>query len=117
VRAARPAGVALQGVSFTPSKPGDGKYGDTLVAGIRLRVTDRSAYDPTAVAVHLLAVVRAVHPDQFGWIPKHFDRLAGGPELREQLEAGRDPAAIVEGWGSGLERFKERRRPFLLYPE
>jgi uncharacterized protein YbbC (DUF1343 family) len=117
VRAARPAGVEFQGVSFIPSKPGDGKYGDTLVAGIRLRVTDRAAYDPTAVAVYLLAAVRAVHPERLGWIPKHFDRLAGGPNLREQIEAGTAPALIVKGWGPALERFKTRRRPFLLYPE
>ena len=117
MRAARPAGIEFQAVSFTPSKPGDGKYGDTLVAGIRLRVTDRAVYDPTAVAVQLLAAVRSVHPDRLEWIPKHFDRLAGGPVLREQLEAGKDPAAIVQGWGPELERFKVRRRPFLLYPE
>jgi hypothetical protein len=27
------------------------------------------------------------------------------------------PEAIVRGWGAGLERFKERRQEFLLYPE
>ena len=80
-------------------------------------MTDRSAYDPTATAVHLLAAVRAVHADRFGWIPKHFDRLAGGPVLREQIEAGTAPEAIVAGWEAELERFRERRRAFLLYPE
>ena len=117
MRAASPPGVGFEGVTFTPHGPGDGKYADTLVLGIRLRVTDRGAYDPTATAVHLLAAVRSVHPERFGWNAKHFDRLAGGPALREQLEAGTDPAAIVTGWRPGLERFKARRRAFLLYPE
>jgi uncharacterized protein YbbC (DUF1343 family) len=117
MRAARLPGVGFEGVTFTPRGPGDGKYADTLVAGIRLRVTDRDAYDPTATAVYLLAAVRAAHSDRFGWIAKHFDRLAGGPALRERLEAGADPAAIVRSWVPGLERFKARRRPFLLYPE
>ena len=117
MRAAGLAGVAFSATSFTPRRPGDGKYADTLLAGIRLRATDRSAYDPTAVAVHLIAAVRAVHPDRFGWIPRQFDRLAGGPVLREQLEAGRAPAAIVREWVAALEGFRERRRPFLLYPE
>jgi uncharacterized protein YbbC (DUF1343 family) len=117
VRAARLPGVGFEGRTFTPHGPGDGKYADTLVAGIRLRVTDRKTYDPTATAVHLLAAVRAVHPDRFAWITKQFDRLAGGPKLREQLEAGTSPAEIVSGWKPGLERFEARRRAFLLYPE
>jgi uncharacterized protein YbbC (DUF1343 family) len=117
VRAAALPGVRFAGVTFTPSRPGDDKYADTLLSGIRLRVTDRNAYDPTVTAVHLLAAVRAVHADRLGWIPKHFDRLAGGAVLREQIEAGRAPDAIVRGWAPGLERFKVRRREFLLYPE
>ena len=117
VRAAALPGVRFAGVTFTPSRPGDGKYADTLLSGIRLQVTDRKAYDPTATAVHLLAAVRAVHAERFGWIPKHFDRLAGGAVLRGQIEAGMAPEAIVRGWGAELERFKERRREFLLYPE
>ncbi len=117
VRQARLPGVEFSGASFTPERPGDGKYADTLLAGIRLRMTDRASYDPTAAAVHLLVAVRAVHRDRFTWIPKHFDRLAGGPVVRERLEAGADPAEIVGGWDADLERFKLRRRPFLLYPE
>jgi uncharacterized protein YbbC (DUF1343 family) len=117
VRQARLPGVEFSGASFTPTRPGDGKYADTLLAGIRVRMTDRASYDPTAAAVHLLAAVRAVHRDRFTWIPKHFDRLAGGPAVRERLDAGADPAEIVGGWDADLERFKLRRRPFLLYPE
>lgn len=110
-------GVRFAGVTFTPRRPGDGKYADTLVAGIRLAVTDRGTYDPAATAVYLLAAIRAVHGDRFGWIPTHFDRLAGGAVLREQIEAGTAPDAIVGGWATALEHFKVRRREFLLYPE
>jgi uncharacterized protein YbbC (DUF1343 family) len=117
VRAAGLAGVSLSGVPFTPARPGDGKYADTALAGIRLRVTDRARYDPTATAVHLLAAVRAVHGDRFTWIPRHFDRLAGGPTLRQQLDAGAAPAAIVDGWSASLAGFRARRKSALLYPE
>jgi uncharacterized protein YbbC (DUF1343 family) len=117
VRAAGIPGVRFAGVTFTPGRPGDGKYADTLVAGIRLAVTDRDTYDPAATAVHLLAAVRAVHGDRFGWMPKHFDRLAGGAVLRQQIEAGTAPDAIVGGWAAALEHFKVRRQEFLLYPE
>ena len=117
VRDAAPPGVRFRGTGFTPRAPGDGKFADTLVAAIRLEVTDRRSYDPVRTAVILLAAVQAVHPDRIGWIARHFDRLAGGPALREALSAGRAPDEIVGGWGGELAAFRERRKPYLLYPE
>ena len=117
LQAARLPGVRFTAVSFTPRAPGDGKYADTALAGIRLEMTDRTRYDPTVVAVHLLAAVRAVHAREFAWIPSHFDRLAGGPGLREALERGISPGEVVMAWEADLGRFLVRRRPFLLYPE
>jgi uncharacterized protein YbbC (DUF1343 family) len=117
IRQANLPGVRFRGVEFTPHRPGEGKFADTLVRGIRLQVTDRDAYDPTITAVHLLSVVRRVHPDRFAWIPKHFDRLAGGSLLREQLERGRRPEEIVNAWRSELEQFRSRRKAVLVYPE
>jgi uncharacterized protein YbbC (DUF1343 family) len=109
-------GVRLQGVAFTPVRPGDGKYADTLARGIRLEVTDRATYDPTRTAVYLLAAVRSTHPERFAWVPAHFDRLAGGARLREQIESGVDPGEIVRSWQESLDRFRQRRQAALLYP-
>jgi uncharacterized protein YbbC (DUF1343 family) len=117
MRAAAPPGVAFASTAFTPRRPGDGKYADTVLAGIRLRVTDRRAYDPTRTAVLLLAAIRARHPAEFRWLPAQFDRLAGGPALRAALERGVAPAEATAGWRSELARFERRRAPFLLYPE
>jgi uncharacterized protein YbbC (DUF1343 family) len=111
------AGVRFEGVTFTPSRPGDGKYADTAVVGIRLVVTDRERYDPAATAVHLLAAVYGVSGERFAWIPTHFDRLAGGPTLRKQIEEEASPASIVASWAPELRQFVDRRRPFLIYPE
>ena len=117
VRRSRLPGVRFRGITFTPSRPGDGKLADTLVAGIRLEVTDRSTYDPTQTAVHLLAAIQSVHSGRMGWIPRHFDRLAGGPGLREALVAGRPAEEIVGGWADELAAFRKRRTPYLLYGE
>jgi uncharacterized protein YbbC (DUF1343 family) len=117
IRRADLTGVRFRGVRFTPSRPGDGKFADTLAYGIRLQVTDRSSYDPTAVAVHLLSIIRARHADRFTWIRAHFDRLAGGPQLREQLQRGVAPDSVVKSWRPALDRFRERRKPALLYPD
>jgi uncharacterized protein YbbC (DUF1343 family) len=110
-------GVRGHGVAFTPRSPGDGKYADTLVAGIRLEVTDRAVYDPTVTAVHLLAAIRGRHPREFGWIPRHFDRLAGNTSLRTAIDAGTDPGAIVRSWEPARRAYMERRKAVLLYPE
>ena len=117
VRAASLPGVRFAGIGFRPSRPGDGKYADTTLAGIRLTVTDRKTYDPTATAVHLLAAVRRRHSTEFAWIAAHFDRLAGDTALRQAIDAGTDPRTIVAGWKAERERFLTRRRAALLYPE
>jgi uncharacterized protein YbbC (DUF1343 family) len=114
MRAATLPGVAFEGVTFTPVKPGDGKFADTTLAGIRLRITDRRTYDPTRTAVHLLAAIRAAHPEQIR-IGGSFDRLAGGPSLREALLAGTTPDMIVAAWEAPLAAYRARVRPFLLY--
>jgi uncharacterized protein YbbC (DUF1343 family) len=117
LRRAAPAGVRFTGTAFTPASPGDGKYADTLVSGIRLITTDRTRYDPTVTAVHLLAALRIVHPQAFSFRPAQFDRLTGGPDLRLAIERGEPVAAIERHWSSELERFRQHRRQFLLYPE
>lgn len=117
IRAARLPGVAFRGVTFRPVAPGDGKYADTLLSGIRLRVTDRQTYDPTATAVYLLQAIREVHPARFEIVPRQFDRLAGGSTLREQLERGVPAARIVAGWVPARDAFLARRAPYLIYPD
>src|SRR5690606_2976785 len=108
VRATGLPGVRFEGRAFTPRAPGDGKFADSLVAGIRLRVTDRAAYDPTVTAVHLLAAVQARHPDRIGWLAAHFDRLAGTDRLRRDLAAGRGAGAIVRDWTGARARWAAR---------
>jgi uncharacterized protein YbbC (DUF1343 family) len=115
VRAANLPGITFEGTRFRPLAPGDGKFANTPVVGIRLRIADRRAYDPTRTAVHLLAAVQAVHPDQIrlGGI---FDKLAGGRSLREALLRGEAPGAIVADWPADLAAYQERVAPYLLYP-
>jgi len=115
VRGARLPGVVFEGVGFTPVRPGDAKFPNVALRGIRLRVTDREAYDPTRTAVVMLLAVRAVHPDQIGFIERHFDLLAGGIRLRQAILADRTAESIVSEWTSGRESFETRIRPFLIY--
>lgn len=114
IRSEKLPGVAFRGVTFTPHLAGDGKFNDSTVAGIRLEVTDPKRYDAPAVAVHLLAVIQATHPEQIG-IGGSFDRLAGGPALRLALLRGDPAGTIVATWKPGIDAFRVRVRPFLRY--
>lgn len=114
IRAAPLEGVRFEGTTFVPRDPGDGKFADTVLQGIRLVITDRDRYDSPATAVHLLAAIRAVHPDSIR-IGGSFDRLAGGPALREALLADVPAAAIVADWQAGLRSFRQRVAAMLLY--
>ena len=46
-----------------------------------------------------------------------LDRLAGTTGLREAIERGADPGAIVRAWELERRGYLERRKRFLLYPE
>jgi len=117
IRSERLPGVQFAPVRFTPRGPGDRKFDGSEVAGIRLRVTDRAAYDPVRTAVYLLDAIRARHAGEIGFDAPRFDRLAGGAALREAIERGAPPDSIVASWRPGLERFLARRRAFLIYPD
>jgi len=111
-------GVKLFPVNgLTPRSPGDSKYADTALTGLRLRVTDRRRYDPTATALRLLVAIRATHPAEFRWIAAHFDRLAGTDSLRLDLEAGRPVASVLDQWAAQRQAWMSRRQGVLLYPE
>ncbi|HEY3280429.1 MAG TPA: DUF1343 domain-containing protein [Gemmatimonadales bacterium] len=108
-------GVYVQPVRVVPENPGDGKYDHTQIVGLGLKVTDRQAYNPTRLAVLLLAWVRHVYPQDFQFRNESFDRLAGGPELRQAIIAGREPWEIWTAWEAELARFRAVRAKYLLY--
>lgn len=45
----------------------------------------------------------------------YFDQLAGNSSLRRQIKNGVSPYKIRDGWKLGLEKFKEKRKLYLLY--
>ena len=49
--------------------------------------------------------------------PEWFDLLAGNSDLRAGITAGRSEQEIRLGWQEDLERYKDIRRKYLLYPD
>ena len=108
-------GVRFAPVRFTPLTPADGKYPGREVRGIRLELTDERRYDPTLTAVSLLATIQRLFPDSLGFRAAGFDRLAGGPAIRQAVLAGSDPAAIAASWRAAREQWLRHREFALLY--
>ena len=109
------AGVRFEPVTFTPARPGDGKFADQLVRGVRFITTDRTTYDPTHAARAALREIQRLHADLLRWNRTRFDQRAGSARVREQILTGASLAEITHGWEAQLAAFKRRSAPHLLY--
>lgn len=104
------AGVGFETTTFVP----DGE--PTPVPAVRLTVVDRETIRPLLVGVHVLDRLIAQAGDRtIVDRPDFLDLLAGGPALRQDLAAGRDPADIAAGWADDLDGWERTRAPYLLY--
>jgi uncharacterized protein YbbC (DUF1343 family) len=113
-------GVRFEAVTFTPEqKPYHGRppemAGERL-RGVRLRVTDRDAFQPYRAGVAMVWAVHRLHPDRLVWNDAVLDRLAATPRLKALLLAGRRPDEIFAAWRDEVAAFEARSAPYSLYP-
>jgi beta-N-acetylhexosaminidase len=112
-------GVRWRALHFIPTFS---KHKDTPCHGAQLHVTDRNAFRPVAAGVALLGTLRRLYPNDFEWLPPFkegrppfIDLLAGGPDLREGVDAGKPPEEIMASWTDDLAAYDATRRDVLLY--
>lgn len=105
-------GVLFRPIVFTPQFS---KYEGEVCHGVALHITDPKQVAPIEVAVWMLSILIAEHPSEFEFRETHFDRLAGSSTLRKTLLAGTPCNEIIESWAIGIEQFRVRREPYLLY--
>jgi uncharacterized protein YbbC (DUF1343 family) len=108
-------GVHVETVRFTPRAPGDGKFPDIELAGVRFIATERERYDPTLAAVAALLEIQRMHPDRLRFRADHFDRLAGTTRLREAIQAGASLERATAGWAAQLAAFRQASARYRLY--
>ena len=106
--------------SFTPtSRPGakTPPQMDKLCHGVDLH--NLNAEDVIAKGMNLEYVIDAYQNLNIGdkFFTPFFDKLAGHTYIREMIQAGKSAAEIRVMWQDDVKRFKEQRRPYLLYPE
>lgn len=119
----RLTGQKLSGVAFVPhtyvARSGmcDGKSLD----GIRIVVTDPTAFKPVTTGVTILAAIQALGGIEQLWSapgtrPDFFDKLFGTRTVRDALRDGLSGAEIAAGWRDSAELFGVSRDAALLYP-
>jgi len=118
-RAAAAPGLALEPCRFTPTASAAAPrpaYEGVPCAGIRVRVTDPSAVRSWAFGLHLLSVLRRLHPE-FSWRNggAALDALLGTGSVRAALDRGATVDEVLAADASAIERFAQARRPSLLY--
>ena len=116
----------LLGVHFRPAwfQPTFHKFAGQVCGGVQLHVTDRRAFRPVRTSLALLAALRELSGERFGWRTEPYEFVADRPAIdllfgsdRERcgLEAGALAAELARAWEAEEEAFRRRRREFLLY--
>jgi uncharacterized protein YbbC (DUF1343 family) len=112
----------LPGALFRPVffQPSASKYSGELCQGVQLHVVDRSHFDPVRTGFAALVSVRQLYASEFAWrVPNggihNFDRLAGGDNLRTEIDAGADAEQLLHSWQGDLDSFASVRQRYLLY--
>lgn len=92
--------------------------------GTRLRFTDPATAPLAAINFYALEAVRKTSGrDLFQLAVKRgkrwdmFDKVSGSDALRKALQAGRPAREIVASWRPFEEAFRQKRAPYLLYPD
>lgn len=114
-------GVVFRALVFTPTFH---KFGGRRCGGVQVHVVDRRVFRPYLTGVAVLRAFRHMFPEGFRWRTRRYefvddkpavDLLAGGPELREGIDAGLSLDALAAAWRPAEEDFRRRRERWLLY--
>ena len=115
-------GVRFRPVVFTPTFQ---KHGGRRCGGVHLHVVDRRTFRPYLTGVAVLRAFRQLFPTKFRWRTREYefvrdkpsiDLLAGGPELREGIDAGQTLDQLAAAWRPAEQAFAAERGKWLLYP-
>jgi uncharacterized protein YbbC (DUF1343 family)/CubicO group peptidase (beta-lactamase class C family) len=107
----------LPGVRFVPLRltPAASTHQGKECGGVQIIVDDWARFRPVRTGLVIAWALHRLYPDQ--WQTERFNVLLGYKAAWEGLRHGRAWQELEQGWQADLQRFRERRRPYLLYPE
>ncbi|HPO73986.1 MAG TPA: DUF1343 domain-containing protein [Armatimonadota bacterium] len=103
-------GIGFVPVHFTPQLR---DYQGERCGGLYCVVTDREAFQPVRMVIHLAELLHRFHTREFTF--DRIDTLVGTERVRVLLEQFAPAEAIIAEWEEDEAGFRERRAPFLLY--
>lgn len=109
-------GVRFERSDFTPVAPGDGKYANRNVPGVRIVLTDRDRYDAGRTGAAVLWAVKKAAPDSLTLRAVTYDERYGEPAMREALLRGEDPDAVVARDSAAVAAWRREVAPYRIYP-
>lgn len=108
-------GVRFAVESFTPRSPGDRKYADREIPGIRIIVEDRERVHAGRIGASILWALLQVNRDSLRITASTWDLRFGSPAGREALLAGEDPDTVIDRDLPAVVAFERAVRRYLLY--
>jgi uncharacterized protein YbbC (DUF1343 family) len=105
----------LPGVRFVPLSltPAASVHKGKACGGVQLIVDDWARFRSVRTGLALACVLRRLYPDD--WQVERFDALLAHRATWEGVKGGASWQELEKAWQP--ERFRERRRAYLLYPE
>jgi uncharacterized protein YbbC (DUF1343 family) len=107
-------GVVLDTVRLVPEGEGWVPFRGEQVRAVRIRITDRDAYQPVWLALLLVTEIRRQHPE-FRILNDGMTQMLGSRWARAAVDRGDDPRAIWQRWEAELERWQPVRERYRLY--
>ena len=108
-------GVRFERSDFTPHAPGDGKYAERLIPGVKIVLTDRDRYHAGRTGAAVLWALARTSPDSLVVRGATFDDRFGRRSMREALLRGEDSDAVVAQDDGAVAAWRRQVAPFLLY--
>ena len=108
-------GVRFERSDFTPHAPGDGKYAERAIPGVKIVLTDRDQYHAGRTGAAILWALARTSPDSLVVRAATFDLRFGRPAMREALLRGEDPDTVVARDAAAVAAWRRQVAPFLLY--
>jgi len=108
-------GVRFERSDFTPHAPGDDKYADRTIPGVKIVLTDRDHYHAGLTGAAILWALGRTSADSLVVHASAFDERFGRPAMREALLRGEDPESVVARDDDAVAAWRRQVAPFLLY--
>ena len=105
----------LPGVRVYPTKfqPDSGPFKGKPIEGVRFVIVNREQLNSVRVGLDVAYALQRLYPGKINFEACRF--LIGSRDVVDALKSGVSPGNIEERIREQIQKFEERRRPFLLY--